>query len=451
MRVQNEMRKVINNLIGLYRKPDLIRIELARDIGLSKLEREERTRAMRTNERKRDAAKKDLKTNGIADPSKDYVDKWVLWQECQKKCPYTGDSIGFDDLFRSGRFEIEHIWPRSVSFDDGLRNETLCRRDVNIAKGNRIPFEYFRNRPQEWAQVKDRLDTLVREKSMPRGKAKRFVAESIKDDFAERQIVDTGYAARQALAMLKRLWPDLGATGPVTVRAVSGRVTAQLRKLWGLNHILADDGEKTRADHRHHAIDALAVACVRAGYTIKLSRYFELEDLHRKGLAPKPNQAECPPPWSSIREDAKVAIQEVVVSHRVRKKVSGPLHKETVYGGAAREETMRGTTYRFFVRRKALEALTRNEIDNIVDERIRNIVVEWVASHGGDPKKAFATFPRVSDGGPFIRKARLNVKQQLHLMAPVSTGYADLGLKNPLIFENMWKINSLRGYEISVN
>ncbi len=24
-------------------------------------------------------------------------------------------------------------------------------------------------------------------------------------------------------------------------------------------------------------------------------------------------------------------------------------------------------------------------------------------------------------------------------------------LKNPLIFENMWKINSLRGYEISVN
>jgi hypothetical protein len=37
--VQNELRKVVNNLIGLHGKPDLIRIELARDVGKSKRDR----------------------------------------------------------------------------------------------------------------------------------------------------------------------------------------------------------------------------------------------------------------------------------------------------------------------------------------------------------------------------------------------------------------------------
>jgi len=227
--------------------------------------------------------------------------------------------------------------------------------------------------------------------------------------------------------MLQRLWPDLGPTAPVNVQAVTGRVTAQLRKLWHLNHILAEDGEKTRADHRHHAIDALVVACAHGGYTQKLSRYFELEDVHRKGLGAKPNEAECPPPWPTIREDAAKSVAEIVVSHRVHRKVSGPLHKETIYGDTGREERANGPTYRLFVRRKPLEALTKGELQDIVDMRLRAIIVDWVAAHGGDPKKAFATFPRLGADSPFIRKARLYVKQQLALMAPVSTGYADMG------------------------
>ena len=57
VRVQNELRKVVNNLITVYGKPDLIRIELAREIGLSKKEREERTSGMRKRERERKAPK----------------------------------------------------------------------------------------------------------------------------------------------------------------------------------------------------------------------------------------------------------------------------------------------------------------------------------------------------------------------------------------------------------
>ena len=89
VRVQNEMRKVVNNLIGLYGKPDLIRIELARQIGKSKREREEMSAAIRRNEREREKARADLKANGLPDPSDPDIEKWLLWKECGKECPYT--------------------------------------------------------------------------------------------------------------------------------------------------------------------------------------------------------------------------------------------------------------------------------------------------------------------------------------------------------------------------
>jgi CRISPR-associated endonuclease Csn1 len=418
VRVQNEMRKVVNNLIDLCGKPDLIRVELAREIGLSKQEREDKTRDMRARERERKAARDDLIENGVADPSRDDIEKWLLWQECRKQCPYTGDEIGFADLF-NGRFEVEHIWPRSKSLDDSFRNKTLCRKDVNNTKGAQLPFEFFQGRPDDWAAAKARVDALVREKTMRPGKAKRFFAASMPDDFVNRQLVDTSYAAKQARSFLQRLWPDLGSKAPVNVQAVTGRVTAQLRRRWGLNHILAEDGEKTRADHRHHAVDALVVACTHGGYAQQLSAYFQAVESRDS-----PRLAE---PWPTIRKDAQAAIEAVVVSHRVRKKVSGPLHKETIYGDTGRDERAKGPAYRLFVRRKPLASLTKDELNDIVDPRVRSIVNAWVAARGGDPKKAFATFPRLGNDGPLIRKARLRVKQQLALMAPVSTGYADMG------------------------
>ena len=428
VRVQNELRKVVNNLIGLYGKPDLIRVELAREIGKSKSEREEMSKGMRQRETQRKKARDHLTENGRVNPSDDDVEKWLLWKESGEQCPYTGDKIGFDDLFSGNpRFEVEHIWPRSKSLDNSFRNKTLCRKDINLAKGDRIPFEFFRNDPDGWQAAKDRVWKMVVPSGMRAGKARRFCAESMPDDFASRQLNDTGYAARQASEFLKRLWPDVGPTGDVYVQPVTGKVTAQLRRRWRLNHILGADGEKTRADHRHHAIDALVVACADGGYTQKLSRYFAQESDYRRGKGRKPDDAIVAPPWATIRADAERAVADIVVSHRVRKKVSGPLHMETIYGDTRIDETTKSGTYRLFVTRKPVERLSKSEIEEIVDSRVREIVRDWVASHGGDPKKAFATRPRVSEGGPEIRKVRIRNKQQRALMAQISTGYADVG------------------------
>lgn len=434
VRTQNELRKVVNNLISLYGKPDRIRLEVGREVGMSKRERQEMTGGMRKAETRRGNAAKDLRSKGILNPSRNDVEKWLLWKETQERCPYTGDQIGFDALFREGRYEVEHIWPRSRSFDDSLRNKTLCRKDVNIEKGNRTPFEAFGHDEDQWSAIQVRLQGMVSAKGgacMAPGKLKRFLATEMPDDFASRQLNDTRYAAKQILAQLKRLWPDMGPEAPIKVEAVTGKVTAQLRKLWTLNNVLSDTGEKTRADHRHHAVDALIVACAHPGITNKLSRYWQMRD------DPRVKKPTLMPPWDTVRADAEKAVNEIVVSHRVRKKVSGPLHKETTYGDTGEDVKTKSGTYRQFVTRKNVENLSKGEMGRIRDPRIREIIKEHVASQGGEPKKAFPPYARVSPSGPEIRKVRLTTKQQLGLMAPVGNGFADIGSNHHIAIYRM--------------
>lgn len=429
-RTQNELRKVVNNLIDAFGKPDLIRIELARDVGLSKREREEKQSGIRKNEKRRGEAKRDLESKGIMEPAHRDIQKWVLWKEGNGRCPYTREEIGFDALFRRGEYEVEHIWPRGRSLDDSQGNKTLCRKDINLAKGNRTPFEYFQNDPEGWAAIKQWMDDNTSAKGgpgFPRGKVKRFVVETLPDDFASRQLNDTGYAARQSVALLKRLWPDVGPEAPVTVQAVTGRVTAQLRKYWGLNNILSDSGEKTRADHRHHAVDALVVACCHPGMTNQLSGYLQRKDEGKERERPN-----LPPPWATIRAEADGAVAGIVVSHRVRKKVSGPLHKETVYGDTGEDVTNSNGTYRLFVSRKKLENLSAGEIGDIRDPQVRETVRDWVEQHGGDPKKAFASFPRVegtkgANASAEVRKVRLTLPMKMRAVMQTTTGYTVTG------------------------
>lgn len=426
LRVQNELRKVVNNLIAAYGRPDRIRVEVAREVGRSARERAEDLKRNRDREKMRKAAVADLQSNGIAQPSRDDIDKWLLWKECRHVCPYTGDDIGFADLFGPApRFDIEHIWPRWRSLDDSFANKTLCRKDVNARKSNRTPLELYEGDPQALEAALDRIKSFDVRYGSGWRKARRF-REPVPEDFAARQLTDTGYAARQAVSFLKMLFPDLGQVGEVRVATLSGRVTARLRRHWGLNNILSDSGEKTRADHRHHAIDALVVALAHPGYTQRLSRWFQAKDAATPQAAP-----DLEPPFAGVRAKAEAAVAAIVVSHRVRRKVSGPLHKDTTYGDAGPAEGAGAIAYRWFVTRKPVESLTKALLANDEawpDAHVRERLRAWIETHGGDPKTAFASgYPTVSEGGPPIRKVRIRVKQQQTLMAPLKNGYADLG------------------------
>lgn len=426
LRVQNELRKVVNNLIAAYGRPDRIRVEVAREVGKSARERAEELKRNRDREKQRKAAAEELKKGGITQPSRDDIEKWLLWQECNRQCPYTGRMIDFGALFHRGEFQVEHIWPRWRSLDDSFANKTLCHRDFNLTKSNRTPFEAFAHDQDGWEAALDRVHKFVGPPGRVAIKARRFGASEMPADFADRQLIDTGYAARQAVGFLKALFPDLGQTGEVRVATLAGRVTARLRHNWGLNHILSDSGEKTRADHRHHALDALVVALAHPGYTQRLSRWFQARD----AATPQP-EPPLEPPFPNVRMQAEAWKDRIVVSHRVRRKVSGPLHKGTTYGDAGAADGSGSVEYRWFVTRKAVEQLSKSllEDDNAwPDAHVRDRVRTWVEERGGDPKKAFAKgYPTVSDGGSPIRKVRIRFKQQQKLMAPLKNGYADLG------------------------
>src|SRR5579875_796140 len=422
-RTLNELRKVVNDLIRAHGRPDSIRIELTRDRRESKNRRSERLSRNKKQEADRKKAVADLQAHGIANPGRDDIEKWLLWKESNERCPYTGDHIGFDALFREGKYQVEHIWPRSRSLDNGFGNKTLCRTDVNIAKGNRTPFEMYAHDAEAWNALKLRLADC----KLPEYKVRRFVKDMISDagseEFAERQLADTGWAAREARDFLKRLWPDEGKAKSAPVETVNGRITAQLRHQWGLNAILNPEGQgKNRADHRHHAVDALVAALTTRGFVKRLADWHKIRE-----TGVRPPQLDLP--WNGLLKEAEAKISEVVVSHKTRRKVSGALHAETIMGDTRETERTKTGTYRLFVTSKPVERLSKSEIADIRDPKVREIVARHVAGRGGDPKKAFPPYPHLpmKDGqpGPEIRRVRLRIKQQIGLMVKAGTGFAD--------------------------
>lgn len=287
-RALNELRKVVNNLLTAYGKPQRIRVELVRELKRTKKERLEISSRYSENRRKRTKAAQDLREKGIQPVTNEAIEKWLLWRESDESCPYTGRKISFDALFRKGEFEVEHIFPLSRSLDNSFLNKTLCATDVNKKKGNNTPFEFYSHEPEKWEEMKERLGGWVKAGKFDKEKMKRFLRDDYpkgQEFLEERQKADTSYIAVEARKFLARLG--------VPVEVVNGQVTAQLRTAWGLDAILNPETpwRKNRADHRHHAIDASAVALTTPAIIKRLSNFYARG---KQGQKPK-----FPQPWNN--------------------------------------------------------------------------------------------------------------------------------------------------------
>jgi len=104
-----ELRTLVNVLIHTYGKPDEVKIELARDVKSSKKRRSEYRFEAQQNEKENDEAKKMLDEYGLQH-TRSNIQKVNLWKESQKTCPYTGQEIGFADLFNEGYGYIEKFY-----------------------------------------------------------------------------------------------------------------------------------------------------------------------------------------------------------------------------------------------------------------------------------------------------------------------------------------------------
>ncbi|MEP9411155.1 MAG: hypothetical protein HRF42_07075 [Candidatus Brocadia sp.] len=140
-KVLYEARKVINAIIRKYGKPAIIRIEMARDMKLTKRQKEELKERQNKNKKANEEAMNILqKEFNIQNPTREDIQKYNMWIECNMTCPYTGTVISRQMLF-SPEVDVEHILPYSRTLDDSYMNKTLCMAAENRAiKHNRTPL-----------------------------------------------------------------------------------------------------------------------------------------------------------------------------------------------------------------------------------------------------------------------------------------------------------------------
>ncbi len=356
-RTLTELRKVVNDIIARYGKPDKIRIELARSLKNSNKERERIARQNSEQEKANEAiVKRILNEVGINNPSKEDILRVRLWDECGGQCPYTGQSISFRDLF-SNAVQIEHIIPFSRSFDNSFKNKTLCYSKENARKNNRTPYEAYSH--DEYQDILKRVKFFKGDYAEI--KLTLFETKEVqKEDFIARNLNDTRYASRIAMEYLGLLYGGVvDGNGKRRVFACSGGCTAHVRRAWGANFLLGD-GEKDRSDHRHHAIDALTISVVtpeivRIIANISKEEYCQLKQKKTFILA------------NNLYEQAKAKLEEAFVSHHIVSKVKGALHDETFYSVDSLDRTCS---------RVKLEELSPDDLMRIKDKAIRLAVIE---------------------------------------------------------------------------
>ncbi|MDE2039238.1 MAG: type II CRISPR RNA-guided endonuclease Cas9 [Elusimicrobia bacterium] len=418
-----QVRRVVNALVAKHGKPDVIRVELARDLKTPRKIREERSKRMRAQQKEREkASQKIVIDTGIKSPSRGDIEKYLLALECDFTCPYTNKRFSISDLF-GGQVDVEHIIPFHRSLDDSFSNKTLCEANENrqVKKG-KTPFEAYSNTPK-WAGILERVKRF--KGNAGKEKLRRFEMDTEEvmerfETFASRQLNDTRYASREAGTYLGALFgcradqPGVDGEGKRRVSAGAGQVTATLRAEWGLNKLLNTENIKSRDDHRHHAVDALVVALSNP------ARVKNLSDAAAGAAAAKRRRyAPLEAPWNGFLDDARKAVSSVIVSPAVSRKVSGALHEETLYSPLKKDESGRPCVH---VRKELGDQF--KAVDDIVDPAVREAVKAHLLARGNDPKKAFsdpADLPHLKSGTP-IKRVRIRVHQSA---TPISKGYRE--------------------------
>jgi len=412
-RALTEVRKVVNAIVREHAKPALIRIELARDLKKSRPDRKRIAEGNRERETARNRAAEEIcKEAGIAKPRASDIEKYLLAEECSWQCPYTGKQINWDTLFGdSPQFDVEHIIPLQRCLDNSFVNKTLCDLEENRKrKGNRTPWEAYGADPQRWEEMIRRVRGF--RSWAARAKLQRFQMKDLEslDDFATRQLNDTRYASRRAVEFVGLLYGSgadgVDPKGTRRIQASRGQVTRFLRDEWRLNAVLGG-GEKRREDHRHHAIDAVVVALTEPGTIKRLSDAAARARLERRRRFGK-----MPDPWSGFLDEVRAAIERLIVSHRVSRKVSGAMHEETIYS-----KPRTGPDGKECVHvRKPVGGLSKQDLENIVDPIVRDCVLAKLEELGGgeasrafsDPKKHPSLAARDGRQVP-IHKVRVRV------------------------------------------
>ena len=389
----NQIRRVVNRITAQYGKPHEIVVELARDLKSNARQRREYERTQREGGERNKRFTECLESAEIA-PTASTLQKLRLWEEQGSPqalvCPYTGANLSFE-MVVSSQTQIDHILPFGRTLDNSMSNKVVCVAGSNQTKRDKSPYEAFGHNPPgyNYDDILSRADKLLPNKKW-RFKPDAMERYDEESGFLDRQLNETAYLSRTARSYLAHLY-DEQTEGRMRVRVIPGRMTALLRRGWGLEGMLRElkGGEapgKQRDDHRHHAIDAFVVANTTQGLLQQFARAAGSDNDVTERLA-----SYAPPPWEGFdRNDVKPFLNRMVVSHKPdhgtrnnRGKTTGQLHNDTAYGLIKLSEVGPSKV----VVRKPLTAFKRpKDLKGVRDPALKDALIRlWdeVAAEGG--------------------------------------------------------------------
>ncbi|MDH5723486.1 MAG: type II CRISPR RNA-guided endonuclease Cas9 [Alphaproteobacteria bacterium] len=389
-----QTRKVINACIRQYGKPDTIIVELARDVGRNFKDRKDIEREQKKNEAYKNEAKQHAaEILGIIPDNVTGEDilKYRLLQEQQHFCFYCGSKITPEQFQDGTAVQIDHIIPYSRSWNNSYMNKTLCHSDCNQEKGNRTPYEWLGGTKQ-WNGI------ITERAKLPLKKVENFLIENFEDreqGWKDRALNDTRYIA-------KLLRSHLADSLDVKVQTRNGALTSNLRHSWGL-------GKKNRENDRHHAQDAIILACSTQSMVQKFSNWNKYEARKKN-----PTQRLMPPkPWATFRDDVLEAIDGIFVSRMPVRKITGAAHEETI-------RSIRKSDGKV-IQRVKLKSLKLSQLENLVDKerniKLYNLLRQRLEEYGDKSEKAFAdpVYMPVNDSSkiaPRVNSVRIETKEK---------------------------------------
>ena len=413
-------RHVLAYLRKFGRKPDRIVIEMTRSATQPGKLRDEQLRRNRFREKQRKDIIKEYQLAQLTlNQQRTAVDRVLLAVQQRQMCPYCGEGGLTPRVAAGGQdVEIDHIIPFSRCGNNSLNNKVLVHRGCNRDKLNQTPREWWGAQFNERSRIAARM---FRDYKWEKGdyfthrdyqqKWANFAAKELPREWRGSQLTDTAYASRQVAAYLADALyggeglPERGGTRRIFF--TKGTYTNQLRKDWQLFETLrpprSADGtppikptaqeeealaQKNRADHREHALDAVAIALTDQQRIEDLARYAQRVAVARTEWQARhgdtdnfqpPRREPIPPPWGSVAEfrrqvlamvyerfdsapdrsgqkDARGNEKRLIVSHRaIKRKLVGALHEETLFGTVPGSRDL-------FTGRKGILSLTPNHL-----------------------------------------------------------------------------------------
>lgn len=381
LRATAQVRRMVNSAIRHYGLPDIIRVEVARELKRSKHEREIVAEGNRARLELNEQAKRDIiEFFGLPDGhhvrGRDLA-MVKLYREQGGKDPYSGSSIDFRRMLEEhGYAEIDHILPISRTCDDSQTNKVLCLTKSNRDKSNRSPFEWMasgEDSAPNWGEFCGRMERWAKNcepRRYARKKLANLTCENLAEragDFIDRNLNDTRYMSAALAKWLRECLP-FPKDDHEHVFCVAGGATALMRGVWGVG-ITGPDGRKNRDDDRHHAVDAAVIACCTPGIVKNVALVNEGHASAEARLRLFRDSL----PYPEFKEQVDAWIPCIVPTLTLPRTVTGSVLKDTVYPYLGRDEAGKDL---YLTVKKDKEGRT-------VEKKVNKATTMWKDGQGG--------------------------------------------------------------------